>query len=155
MESSSSSGSPPADVDLPTGTVSFLFTDRGGSTRLLEALGAGYGALIETHRSIVDSSVREHGGLVFETEGDARLAGGGYYGMSLHETARVCSAGHGGQVLLTGVTRALVPGRDVRDLGEHRLKDLSEAVRVVQLRCARSGAGGARTHDPGIMSPLL
>ena len=77
MESSSSSGSPPADVDLPTGTVSFLFTDREGSTRLLEALGAGYGALIETDRSIVDSSVREHGGLVFETEGDARLAGAG------------------------------------------------------------------------------
>ena len=178
MESSSSSGSRPADVDLPTGTVSFLFTDVEGSTRLLHALGDDYDALIETHRDILGSSIREHGGLIFETEGDAvfavfasasdavaaagdaqrrlcaypwptdglvrvrmgvhtgdaRLGRGGYYGMSLHETALVCSAGHGGQVLLTGVTRALVPGCEVRDLGEYRLKDLTDAVRLVQLR---------------------
>lgn len=65
--------------------------------------------------------------------GDARRAGDGYFGMSLHVTARVCAAGHGGQVLLTGTTRTLVPDCLVRDLGEHRLKDLTDAVHILQL----------------------
>lgn len=164
-------------MDLPTGTVSFLFTDVEGSTRLLEALGAGYDTLLETHREILRSSVEDHAGMVFGLEGDAvaavfasagdavaaagdaqrrlsahpwpengqvrvrmavhtgdaRRSGDGYFGMSLHVTARVCSAGHGGQVLLTGATLALVPGCEVHDLGEHRLKDLTDAVHIGQL----------------------
>ena len=164
-------------MDLPTGTVSFLFTDVEGSTRLLDSLGAGYDTLLETHRDILRSSVEDHAGVVFGIEGDAvsavfasagdavaaagdaqrrltahpwpehgrvrvrmavhtgdaRRSGDGYFGMSLHVTARVCSAGHGGQVLLTGATRALVPGCEVRDLGDHRLKDLTDAVHIWQL----------------------
>ena len=162
---------------LPTGTVSFLFTDVEGSTRLLDALGVRYDELMGAHSDILRSAVEDHGGVVFETEGDAvfavfasagdavaaagdaqrrltahewpedgmvrvrmavhtgdaRQVGDGYFGMSLHVTARVCSAGHGGQVLLSGATHALVPGCEVRDLGEHRLKDLADAVHIVQL----------------------
>jgi predicted ATPase/class 3 adenylate cyclase len=175
-------------VDLPTGTVSFLFTDVEGSTRLLDKLGAGYDALLEAHRDILRSSVEEHAGAVFGVEGDAvaavfasagdgvaaagdaqrrltayawpegglvrvrmavhtgdaRQAGDGYFGMALHVTARVCSAGHGGQVLLTGATQALVPGYEVRDLGGHRLKDLNDAVQIGQLL----GDGLAESFPP-------
>ncbi|MFZ0324275.1 MAG: AAA family ATPase [Actinomycetes bacterium] len=164
-------------MGLPSGTVSFLFTDVEGSTRLLAALGDGYDALLQAHREVLQRSVEDHHGVVFETEGDAvfavfaaagdavaaardaqqrltdhpwpdgaairvrmavhtgdaRQVGDGYFGMSLHVIARVCSTGHGGQVLLTGATLALVPGCEVLDLGEHQLKDLSAPVRIVQL----------------------
>ncbi len=164
-------------MDLPTGTVSFLFTDVEGSTRLLDALGAGYDALLEAQRDVLRSSIEEHSGFLLGIEGDAvsavfasagdavaaagdaqrrltahpwpddrplrvrmavhtgdaRQKGDGYFGMSLHVTARVCSAGHGGQVLLTGATHILVPDCEVRDLGAHRLKHLTDAVQIVQL----------------------
>jgi len=42
-------------------------------------------------------------------------------------------AGHGGQVLLSQATRELIDGGDVRDLGEHRLKDFDEPMRLFQL----------------------
>jgi predicted ATPase/class 3 adenylate cyclase len=167
-----------AGVDLPTGTLSFLFTDIEGSTRLLDALGVAYDELLEVHRDIIRSSVEEHDGVVFgiegdavfavfvsagdavaaaaraqrrltahpwpdggivrvrmavHTDGDVRRSGQGYVGMALHVTARVCAAGHGGQVLLTGSTRALVPACEVRDLGEHRLKDLTDPVHIGHL----------------------
>ena len=164
-------------MDLPSGTVSFLFTDVQGSTRLLEAWGAGYDDLIETHRRILENAVADHHGSVFETEGDAvfavftsasdavaaaydgqrdltahpwpeggllqvrmavhtgdvRRVGQGYYGMTLHVAARVCSAGHGGQVLVTAASLALAPDATVRELGEHRLKDLPDPVPIFQL----------------------
>jgi len=164
-------------VSLPTGTVSLLFTDVEGSTRLLHALGADYDAVMETHLDILCTAIDHHRGAVFGSEGDAvfavfaeaedalaaaeeaqreltakvwpalgalrvrmavhtgevRLARGTYYGMSLHETARVCAAAHGGQVLLTGATCAASPGVRVRDLGEHRLRDLRQPVALKQL----------------------
>jgi predicted ATPase/class 3 adenylate cyclase len=62
----------------------------------------------------------------------------GYVGIDVHRAARVMSAGHGGQVLLTQSTRDLLPEElsgavSVRDLGEHRLKDLTHAQRLYQL----------------------
>ena len=164
-------------MELPTGAVSLLFTDVEGSTRLLDALGAGYDDVMEAEQRILRSAIDEHRGVVFGTEGDAlfavfltavdavaaardaqrgltehawpegaavrvrmavhtgevRLVGDSYYGMALHVAARVCSAGHGGQVLLTGATRSAAEGFDVRDLGERRLKDLSEPVPISQL----------------------
>ncbi len=164
-------------MTLPTGTVSLLFTDVEGSTRLLDAHGTEYDALMEVQRDIIRSAVKRHGGWVFGTEGDAMFAvftsaddavsaaedaqlrlvsnpwpegatvrtrmavhtgevrrvADAYYGMSLHEAARVCSAGHGGQVLLTGATRDAAPGRQVRSLGDHRLKDLAQPVSILQL----------------------
>ena len=62
----------------------------------------------------------------------------GYVGIDVHRAARICSAGHGGQVLLSATTAALVSGVlpvgvSKRDLGEVRLKDIDEPERVTQL----------------------
>jgi predicted ATPase/class 3 adenylate cyclase len=59
-----------------------------------------------------------------------------YIGEDVHLAARIMSAGHGGQVLLSRSTRALVDG-DVRELGEHRLKDFAEPVQIFQLGSER------------------
>ncbi len=67
---------PTADrPDLPTGTVTLLFTDIEGSTRLSQQLGdTRYRTLLEEHRRILRDAVTEHGGLEFGTEGDALFA---------------------------------------------------------------------------------
>src|SRR5215207_6811324 len=54
-------------------------------------------------------------------------------GMDVHRAARIAAARHGGQVLLSQATRDLVPAENTRDLGEHRLKDLSASERMFQL----------------------
>ena len=56
---------------LPTGTVTFLFTDIEGSTRLLEELGDRYRAVQEDHFRLMRSAIAEGGGLEVRTEGDA------------------------------------------------------------------------------------
>ncbi len=70
--------------------------------------------------------------------GEPVVATTGYVGMDVHRAARVGAAGHGGQVLLTQTTRDLVaddlpPDTSLRDLGEHRLKDLRWPLRIFQL----------------------
>ena len=55
-----------------------------------------------------------------------------YVGPDVHKAARIMTAGHGGQVLLSGATRELV-AEDVLDLGKHRLKDFAEPVSLYQL----------------------
>ncbi len=62
----------------------------------------------------------------------------GYVGMDIHRAARVCTAGHGGQILLSESTRVLIgddlpEGVSLRDLGEHRLKDLAKPERLFQI----------------------
>jgi predicted ATPase/class 3 adenylate cyclase len=60
------------DVDvLPTGTVTFLFTDIEGSTRLLEEHGGAYAELLEAHRRVLRDAVARHGGVEVDTQGDA------------------------------------------------------------------------------------
>src|SRR5207244_11110606 len=56
----------------------------------------------------------------------------GYVGIDVHRAARIAAVGHGGQILLSRSTRDLVT-RDLRDLGEHRLKDLTAPERIYQL----------------------
>jgi predicted ATPase len=56
-----------------------------------------------------------------------------YIGLEVHQAARIMAAGHGGQALLSQATRELVDTRDLRDLGEHRLKDFEDPVRLFQL----------------------
>jgi predicted ATPase/class 3 adenylate cyclase len=158
-------------ADLPRGTVTFLFTDVEGSTRLLRELGAEpYAAALDDHRRLVRSACAAHDGVEVDTQGDAfflafptatgaveaaeeiatalggsriRLRIGvhtgvplvteeGYVGEDVHLAARVAAAGHGGQILLTEATAALA-GREVLELGEHRLKDVDGAVRILQL----------------------
>ncbi|MFL5946020.1 MAG: ATP-binding protein [Gaiellaceae bacterium] len=157
--------------ELPTGTVTFLFTDVEGSTRLLHELGNEYAPVLAEHRRIVRGAFGRHGGVEVDTQGDAffvafsrasdalaaavaardRLSGGpirvrvglhtgeplatdeGYVGIDVHRAARIAAAGHGGQILLSQATRDLVGSHGLRDLGEHRLKDLTAPERIYQV----------------------
>jgi predicted ATPase/class 3 adenylate cyclase len=65
----------------------------------------------------------------------------GYVGVDVHRTARIAAAAHGGQVLLSQATRDVVPDVRVRDLGEHRLRDLTQPQRLYQL--GEDGLDGA------------
>ena len=162
----------PVRRHLPSGTVTFLFTDVEGSTRLLNALGAaGYANALAEHRRILRESFVAHGGVEVDTQGDAffvafptapgalaaaaaateglstgpiRVRMGvhtgtplvgeeGYVGVDVHRAARIAAAGHGRQVLISASTSALVGTGGLRDLGEHRLKDLSAPERIYQL----------------------
>ncbi len=69
--------------------------------------------------------------------GEPSLADGGYYvGVDLSRAARICAAAHGGQVLLSRATYDLVDSDfEIRDLGEHLLKDIDAPERLLQLRC--------------------
>src|SRR4249919_1586169 len=148
--------------DLPSGTVTFLFTDVEGSTKLLHELGAeAYAEALADHRRVVREACAHHGGVEVDTQGDAfffafpsatsaltaaselteRLAAGqvhvrvgvhtgtpflgeeGYVGHDVHRAARIAAAGHGGQVLVSAATAALV-ARELTDLGVHRFKDI-------------------------------
>ncbi|MBA3427563.1 MAG: adenylate/guanylate cyclase domain-containing protein, partial [Actinobacteria bacterium] len=161
--------------DLPTGTVTFLFTDIEGSPRLLHELGAAaYSRALAEHRRVLRKAFAAHGGVEVDTQGDAffvafptatgalkaaeeardaltqgairvrtglhtgtpHLAEEGYIGPDVNKGARIAAAGHGGQVLLSTETRALVAA-DVTDLGEHRLKDFDGAVAIFQLGSER------------------
>ena len=167
---------------LPSGIVTFLFTDVEGSTRLLERHPAAYRDAITGHLAMLGEAVAAHRGRVFETLGDAIFAafhtpidavaaalralralttakwgdiaelkvrmglhtgdvepqGEHYFGATLYRCARLTAAAHGGQVLVSSATadlvyEALPPGATLRDLGEHRLKDLQRAERIFQL----------------------
>jgi predicted ATPase/class 3 adenylate cyclase len=61
-------------TDLPTGTVTFLFTDIEGSTALLQTLGDGYPAVLDEHAAIVRRAVAGGGGVEVSTHGDAFFA---------------------------------------------------------------------------------
>jgi predicted ATPase len=158
--------------ELPSGTVTLLFTDIEGSTRLLQELGERYAEVLADHRRIVRDAFWRHGGVEVDTQGDAfffafaqasdavaaageaqaalvdgpvrmrigihtgepTLTEEGYVGVDVHRAARIMSAGHGGQVLLSETTRQLLDSTAaLRDLGEHRLKDLSAPQRLLQL----------------------
>jgi predicted ATPase/class 3 adenylate cyclase len=157
--------------ELPTGTVTFLFTDVQGSTKLLHELGAEvYARALAAHRQVIREACARHDGVEVDTQGDAffmafatapeavaaaaeltdtldsglvrvrvglhtgtpLLAGEGYVGIDVHRAARIAASGLGGQVLVSQETASLVDA-DLRDLGEHRFKDLSARERVYQL----------------------
>jgi len=166
-------------TSLPAGTVTFLFTDVEGSTRLLHELGAeGYAQALAEHRRLVRDACAANGGVEVDTQGDAffvafptppgalaaaaeitrtlesgpirvrlglhtgtaLLSEEGYVGTDVHRTARIAAAGHGGQILVSSSTVALLgsngkSSQDIPlvDLGEHRLKDIGEPVRIFQL----------------------
>jgi predicted ATPase/class 3 adenylate cyclase len=70
--------------------------------------------------------------------GESQPRAGDYYGTVVNRAARIMAAGHGGQILLSGsvaevVRKALPDQADLRDLGEHRLKDLSGPEHLFQL----------------------
>jgi DNA-binding NarL/FixJ family response regulator/class 3 adenylate cyclase len=72
--------------------------------------------------------------------GEATPAGDHYVGLAVHRAARICDAGHGGQVLISETTRSLLEdeeheldGLALHDLGHHMLKDFDRPVRIYQL----------------------
>ncbi|HEY6296038.1 MAG TPA: protein kinase [Streptosporangiaceae bacterium] len=179
--------------ELPTGVVTFLFTDIEGSTLLLDRLGEHYGTALSAQRTIMRTAIRDHHGQELGTEGDSffvvfrsaadavgcclaaqraldrhewpegatvRVRMGlhagqparhedSYIGMDVHRAARVAATAHGGQVVLSEAAWRLAepeatPGIGVRDLGFHRLKDIEEPERILQL----TGPGLAETFPP-------
>jgi class 3 adenylate cyclase len=101
----------------------------------------GVGASLKAQHDLASTRWGETGALRVRMAvhvGEAARRNGDYYGPTLNRTARVMSAGHGGQVLLSAAAAALAvdqlpEGSTLRDLGEHRLKDLGHPERVFQL----------------------
>ena len=154
--------------ELPRGTVTFLFTDVEGSTRLLHELGDAYAEVLAEHRRALREAFDRHGGVEVDTQGDAffvaftrardalaaagdaqealaegpirvrmgvhtgepLVTGEGYVGIDVHRAARIAAVGHGGQVLVSQATRDLAGTDGLRDLGDHRLKDLTAPERI-------------------------
>ena len=157
-------------------------SDIEGSTRLLQALGDRYGAVLADHYRILDGACTATGGAQVSTEGDAtffafreapaavraavdaqrgleshpwppgvmvrvrmgihtgdgRMMGSSYIGLDVHRVARIAAAGHGGQILVSSTTqvlaeRSLPEGVGLRDLGQHRLKDLEAPEHLFQV----------------------
>ena len=167
---------------LPGGTVTFLFSDVEGSTRLLRALGNGWAGALADYRRILREAFGEGDGREVDTQGDGMffvfprarpavaaaaeaqrrleahswpegaavrvrmgmhtgepaVAEEGYVGLDVVRAARIAAVAHGGQVLVSATTHALVAGDPVEGvgtifLGEHELKDLPAAVPIHQL----------------------
>ena len=86
-------------------------------------------AAADGQRALADGPIQVRMGL---HTGEPQRTEEGYVGFDVHKGARIAAVGHGGQVLLSQTTHALVDA-DVRDLGPHRLKDLSAPERIYQL----------------------
>jgi predicted ATPase len=95
-------------------------------SRARDALAAACGA----QRVLADGPIRVRVGL---HTGEPLLTEEGYVGIDVHRAARIAAAGHGGQILVSQSTRDLVGGDELRDLGRHRLKDLTAPERIYQL----------------------
>jgi predicted ATPase/class 3 adenylate cyclase len=185
--------------NLPTSTITLLFTDIEGSTRLLTRSGDRYGEVLAECRRLLRGVFERWHGREVDTQGDAFfvvfaraadavsaaveaqralavhawpegitvhvrmgldtgepfLLSEGYVGVDVHIAARIMSAGHGGQVLLSQATRELVEhalpgGVSLRDLGEHRLKDFQRPNRLFQLLIAGLPVDfpPLKTHSP-------
>src|SRR3954451_15445318 len=167
---------------LPSGTVTMLFSDIEASTLLLSRLGERYAEVLDQHRAVLRAAWGRWNGrevstegdsffVVFATSGDAVRAaleaqgamrkqswpageggrvrmglhtgsplphGDGYVGMDVHRAARVAATAHGGQILITEAACTAAGANtlqlgNLKDLGWHRLKDLSQAEHIFQL----------------------
>ena len=175
-------------VGLPSGTVTFLFTDLEKSTRLWEEQPAAMSKALARHDSILRDAIAAHAGHLVKSTGDgvfavfadasdavdaavaaqlalgaedwtvpeplrvrmgihsgpAELRDGDYFGNAVNRAARLMSAAHGGQVVISQATEAVLPevlaaGLELVDLGQQRLADLSRPERVFQV--AHEGLG--------------
>jgi class 3 adenylate cyclase len=84
--------------DLPSGTVTFVFTDIEGSTRLLHELGERYGAVLADHRRTLRSAFGQHGGVEVDTQGDALFVAFANASDAVTATAEAQRALRGGPV---------------------------------------------------------
>ncbi len=171
-------------ASLPSGTVTFLFTDLEGSTKLWEQYPGAMKHALARHDEILRNAIEAHGGYVIKNTGDgfhavfdtgvggvaaaldaqqavsnspwdevkphslrvrmalhtgeAQERSGDYYGPTLNRAARLMSIANGGQTLISTTTADLVrdqlpEGASIKDLGEHRLRDLVRSEHVFQL----------------------
>ena len=184
--------------NLPQGTVTLLFTDIEGSTRLLQQVGERYRDVLAESRQLLQTAFQRWNGVVVDTQGDAffvafarandavsaavdaqrtlfsttfmedvtvrvrmgihtgepEIAGEGYIGMDVHKAARVMSAAHGGQVLLSQTTCDLIEhdlpvGVSLRNLGAYRLKDIAGPNHLYQLVVVGLPADFPALNTPG------
>jgi DNA-binding NarL/FixJ family response regulator/class 3 adenylate cyclase len=164
--------------NLPHGTVTLLFTDVEGSTRLVHEFGDDFERILDDHRRLFRDAVDAAGGREVDCRGDEffvvfvdangaveaaltaqrafaahqwpvgadlrvrmgmhtgqpSLRPEGYFGLDVHRAARICQAGHGGQILLSETTRHSLDGHHLlEDLGIHQLRGLPEPERIFQL----------------------
>lgn len=161
-------------ANLPSGAVTFLFTDIVDSTEAWESSMQETALAIEAHDQIVEDAIGRHDGFVFARGGDSFCAAfarpssairsaieaqrtltnrsplqvrmsihtgeaveraKNYYGPPLNRVARILEASRGGQVLVSGATRRLLPPGDFefRDLGERQLRNVQVPLHVLQL----------------------
>lgn len=169
-------------MELPVGTVTFLFTDIEGSAKLWEQYPEAMSRALAEHNALLRRVIEAHRGYIFKLWGDAVYAAfdtaldaltaaieaqrelvrhswgelgtlrvrmalhtgaaeardGDYFGPTLNRCARLLSAAHGGQILLSAATEELVrdalpQGVSLRSLGQHRLKDLQRPEHVFQV----------------------
>jgi predicted ATPase/class 3 adenylate cyclase len=200
-------------ANLPTGTVTLLFTDIEASTRLLDTLCDAYEEVLVAHRRLLRDAFTSHAGTEVDTQGDAlfyafgratdavaaaieaqralashpwpkdapvrvrvgihtgepQRSAEGYFGHDVHLAARICSAAHGGQTLLSQATADLIAdtalsGATPRDLGAHLLKDIASPVRLFSLAIAglpaefpplRTPSSAHPTNLPARLPPLI
>jgi predicted ATPase/class 3 adenylate cyclase len=177
-------------AELPSGTVTFLFTDLEGSTRLWEEHPEAMGQALARHDEILREAIESHGGSVVKTTGDgihavfatahdaldaavvlqvslraepfgetgplrvrmgvhtceAEYRDGDYYGSEVNRAARLMGVAHGGQIVVSLATSTLVRDASVElvDLGDHRLRDLTNPERMFQV----SASGLAQNFPP-------
>ncbi len=208
LEPPSGAGSRP----LPTGTVTFLFTDIESSTQHWERDRVAMRDAVRRHDDLVRRAIVAGDGHVFKTIGDEFCAAfarpedavaaaaaaqrvlsteefealgglavrmaihtgtaderdGDYFGPAVNRVARILSVGHGGQILVSGVTADLTIAQlphnaTLRDLGQHRLRDLERPEQIYQLtlRDLRSEFPALRSLDylpnnlPAQLTPLI
>lgn len=180
---------------IPSGVVTFLFTDVEGSTRWWASDPDAMAASLRRHDEIVRTAIEHRGGFVFATGGDGFCAafdrpsdalatagriqvqlttetwpgpalrvrigihlgeaderGADYFGSTVNTAARVASAGHGGQVLVTETVRSAV-GLDAIDLGRHALRDVPESVHLWQVGAGDFPALRTSTARSNVPSP--
>ncbi len=169
---------------LPSGTVTFLFTDIEGSTQLWEKYPEAMKSALAKHDSILKEAIESNHGHIIKTTGDgvhavfstamdgihaaiaaqknlfsnsshstsnmeikvrmglhtgeAELRDGDYFGQTLNRAARIMSAGHGGQILVSEIvaqvaTEHLSADVSFLDLGEHFLKGVAQAEKIHQI----------------------
>lgn len=167
---------------LPSGTITLLFSDIEGSTKLLQQLGERYAQILAAHHEILRAFFENHHGRIVDTQGDSFFVafaraldavnaavqaqralnahdwgenirvrvrmglhtgepiaqGERYVGLDVHRAARIGAAGHGGQILISETTYALIKnelsgGVTLRALGQHRLKDFDAPAPLYQV----------------------
>jgi len=182
-------------MELPKGTLTFLFTDVEGSTPLWEAFPESMASAVAQHNDLLRDALCAHGGHVFKTVGDAFCAvfedavcaakaavqcqadlmraswpveggirvrmglhtgvaspeAGDYVGPTLNRVSRICGLAHGGQILCSDSTRAVIGDCDdlrLKALGSFELRGILRPEPLFQIE-----ADGLRIEFPPIATP--